>query len=425
MHVSRAKLRLIVSATLIGNTLEWYEFYLFVQFAPIFTALFFPTYSRKAAIVGTFLIFGVGFIARPFGTLFFGHIGDRFGRRIALISSILLMTFPTLCIGLLPTYATIGIMAAVLMACLRFLQGVSTGGEFTGAMCYLTEFAAPDKRGIMGSWVFFGSQIGAILSISEFLVLDNFVSEHHLAEWGWRITFIVGGLIGLIGWYLRKKLKETPPFMALQKEGKITTLPIIDTFRHHKIPMIKSFLLCAFLLAGWYLVFIYAPVYSAQILNRDFSEQMLMLLGMIVLSNLCLPIFGILADKGYTKILWSISCFGGILLAYPLFVSHDSFALEVFLRALASILFTIQYSLLPMLICGLFPTHVRYTGVGVSYNFCSVFLGGGAPFFTLILSNVTENYLVPIFFLIITSLLSWGALFWIKDKHQTHQGAYR
>jgi MHS family proline/betaine transporter-like MFS transporter len=335
------------------------------------------------------------------------------------------MTFPTACIGLLPTYADIGLMAAVLMACMRFLQGVSAGGEFTGAICYLTEFAPPDKRGIMGSWVFFGSQIGAIASVIEFLLLGTFVDEKQLLEWGWRLTFIIGGLIGLTGWYLRKKLKETPPFMMLRNEGKVRTLPIIDTFRNYKIPVIKAFFLSALPLSGWYMVFIYTPVYSAEILERDFTQQMLILLGMIVLSNLSLPFFGILGDKGYSKILWSISSLGGILLAYPLFIAHDSFVLDVFLRALAAILFSIQYALLPMLICGLFPTSVRYTGVGISYNFCNIFLGGGAPVIILLLSGVTENYLVPIIFLASTALLSWIAFFLIKDKHLPNQGAVR
>jgi MHS family proline/betaine transporter-like MFS transporter len=416
MHVARKDLRLIVGASLIGNALEWYEFYFYVHFSPIFALLFFPNFSAEGALAATFSVFAFGFLSRPFGTIFFGHIGDRFGRRIALISSIALMAFPTVCIGLLPTYAQIGLTAAFLMAMMRFLQGFSIGGEYTGAICYLIEFAPPHKRGIMGSWASFGAEIGSIVSISEFILLETFSTQQHITGWGWRITFIVGGFIGLAGWYLRKKLKETPAFITLRKEGRITPLPIVETFKNYKIPMLKAMALTAFPLTGWYLVFVFTPVYSAQILERNLIVQMLILLGSLVISTLSLPLFGMLADKGYTRWLWILGSLGGILLAYPLFIPHDSLALEISLRALAAIFFSIQYALQPMLMCALFPTQVRYTAVGVSYNFYSIFLGGGAPILTLILTRITDNYLVPVFLMVGTALLSACVLLVIKNK---------
>lgn len=412
------KLLLATSANIIGNALAWYEFYLYILFTPLFAALFFAKGGSGAALLQALVVLAIGFISRPFGVIFLGHLGDRIGRKIALLTSILMMTIPTFLIGCIPTYAQIGIAAPILIAALRFLQGVPTGGEFTGAMCFLHEIAPVGKRAFLGSMVFFGSQLGAILSLTEFLLMDHFLSEHDLEEWGWRLSFLVGGLIGLAGWYLRSKLHETPVFRSLQHEGKILQRPVSDSFRLHKSALVKAMLLTALTASGWYLVFIFSPIYSSEMQHGEWGGELFVTLCLIILSNLCLPFFGWLADKGYRRALWIGSCIGTLLLAFPYyyFSMQDALGIFIAIKVPMAILLTVQFALLPSLLCELFPPEVRYSSVGIGYNVSTIIVGGFSPLLSLFLVNVTGNPYIPMFILMATAALSLFAMLMIKPS---------
>src|SRR6185295_4043792 len=208
---SRITTKTLVAGS-IGNALEWYDFALYGYFAPVFAVLFFPSDHPSISLISTFGVFAIGFLARPFGALLFGYWGDTVGRRATLAWSIMLMALPTIGIGLLPTFDHIGIAAPAMLTLLRFLQGLSVGGEFTGSVTFLVEHAPPSRRGYTGSWAGFSAQTGALLGSGVSTLVMLSVSEEALHQWAWRIPFLAGGIIAAMGWYLRRRVPESPAF---------------------------------------------------------------------------------------------------------------------------------------------------------------------------------------------------------------------
>ncbi|MES2274002.1 MAG: MFS transporter [Chlamydiota bacterium] len=408
----------LVRITIFANILTWYEFSLYIQFAPLFGTLFFPHATPAASLIHVFFIFALGFLARPIGTLVFSHIGDKLGRRMALISSVMLMTIPSFFISIIPTYAYIGLAAPLLMACMRLTQEFSTGGEYVGTMCYLYEISNKSLRGYMGSWTFFGSQLGLILGIFEFLLLDAFVPAAYLSDFGWRISFFLGGLLGLIAWQLRRHLTETPLFETERTEGKLPKRPVLESLQIHKMGIVKAFFLSAVTSAGWYLIFVFSPAYTTQFLGFSRTDQLLMNGAILLLSTLFLPLFGFLADLGHKKVLFISSVIGTIFVSYPLYLSLLSSSPKTFilLEIIATLLLTIQFALIPSILCDLFPLRVRYSCVGIGYNSCNLVFGGLAPIVALSLLEKNGQMLLPAFLLIGTALLSLAAFLTVKEK---------
>jgi len=416
--LAQPKLHHIVATTITANTLAWYEFALYLSFTPLFAKLFFPPEMGSASIINTLFIFALGFLSRPLGTLFFSHIGDRLGRKVALLLSILFLTLPTFIIGFIPTYAQIGLAAPILIALMRLLQSFPVGGEFAGTMCYFFEISPKHRRGLLGSFTFFGSQVGLTLSIVEFLLLEKFLSPEAFMSWGWRVSFIFGSLTGFTGWYLRHKLIETPLFETIKTEGKLSPRPILESLKEYKLPIFKAFLLSALPLGGWYVLFIFFPLYFSEILGTSLNEQLLLNAGLLLLSTLFLPLFGHLADRSHKKSLLLGSGVAIFLLAYPLYtwVIHYSFTLFVILQLTMNLLLTAQYALLPLVLCELFPIRVRYSCVGMGYNFCNLLFGGSTPAIALSLSTKTGNLMGPTFFMMLMALLSLSPLLSLKKQ---------
>ena len=203
MDVSTPRLlKKTLFAGAIGNALEWYDFALYGYFAPVFAALFFPSERPSLSLISAFGVFAIGFLARPLGALLFGYWGDTVGRREALAWSVILMAIPSCFIGLLPTYETIGMAAPLALTLCRFLQGLSVGGEFTGSVTFLVEHAAPSQRAYIGSWAGFSAQMGALFGSAVGALVATVVSDEALRLWGWRIPFLLGSLIALVGWYV-------------------------------------------------------------------------------------------------------------------------------------------------------------------------------------------------------------------------------
>ena len=412
--LSKKKLVYAVGANIIGNVLEWYEFYLYVLFTPIFAELFFPKDAPEVGRIHTMLIFAIGFLSRPFGVILLGHLGDRIGRRVALLISILMMAIPTFTIGCLPTYAMIGMAAPFLIGVFRLLQGIPTGGEFTGVMCYLYEIAPLGRQGFMASLVSFGAQVGPIFSLIEVILAENFLSHEQIAAWGWRISFILGGLIGVTGWYLRYRLQETPVFKEMEEKGKILPRPVLESLRKHKSALLKAMLLTSLTASGWYLVFIFSSTHASNGEHANLREA----LWFIVLSTLLLPFFGWFADKGYKKALWVGSCVGVILFAYPFYFFSLTEAGPIFLslKVLMVIFLTVQFALFPIFLCELFPPPVRYSSVGIAYNITTIFLGGFSPMVAVFLTRITGHPYIPMYILVLTAFLSLFALFMREER---------
>jgi MFS transporter, MHS family, proline/betaine transporter len=408
--------RSVILAVTIGSVLEWYEFYLFIYLSPIISLHFFSHTSEVSAWLKTLAVFAIGFLSRPLGALIFGHLGDRLGRKPALFTSIIMITAPTIAISLIPGYAQIGLAAPIILCFLRLLQGLPVGAEITGAMCYLYEEANPRRRTYISSWTFFGSQIGALFCTVEIWILQQKLSYTELAGWGWRVSFLIGGVIGLFGLLLRYRLRESPLFIELKESHELSPAPIKESFTSHKLKIGKGILLSASMMAGNFVLFFFFASYFERILQKSFSQSLIISAIMLTISIISLPFFGKLANR-YSKsslFLWSV--IGLTAIAYPLFysVNYLSFPLFMTLYILAVLLMTMSFAILPALLSELFPTRVRYTCLGVSYNLCSSLLGGTAPIACLYLIHKTHISTSPALVIIVTSLMTLGALFFQK-----------
>lgn len=412
---SASHLRRAVATVVAANILTWYEFSLYLLFSPILAAQFFPHQSPGTGLIHILLIFAVGFIARPFGTLFFSHIGDKLGRRTSLICSILLMTIPSFGIGLTPSYASIGIGAPLLLTFFRLIQEFATGGEFAGSMTYLYEITPIRYRRLTGGLTFSSSQLGNVLATLELLLIENFFPTDS-SSWKWRIPFLCGGGLGLIAWYLRSRLHETPLFETSQTEGKVAKKPILESLSLHKKGILTALGITTLTAAGWSIIFIFSPLYLSDILGLTRHQKLFMNSFLLCGSALLIPFFGYLADQHHRKRLFTTSAIGIFLLALPLYFSAQHFSLAAFLSLEVALvlLLTIQFALLPSILCELFPLRVRYTCVGISYNFAIVLFGGWTPFVILLLSDKAKHFLTPAFALMVTALLSLYAYFSIK-----------
>src|SRR6185312_4474234 len=290
-------LRKTVLAGAIGNVLEWYDFALFGYFAPVLSRLFFPASDPSLSLIATFGVFAVGFLARPLGALLFGYWGDTRGRRAALAWSIILMALPTCLVGLLPTYAQVGLAAPLTLTALRFLQGLSVGGEFTGSVTFLVEHAASTERGYIGSWAGFSAQIGALLGSGVGTLMTASLSSDDLQQWGWRIPFVVGSVIALVGWYLRRRIPESPAFERLQQAGVVSSSPVRELFRSYRAPLLQVIGLVLLHGVGFYIFYVFLPSYLTKVTDLPMGTALLINTMCMALLAILIPCMGKLSDR--------------------------------------------------------------------------------------------------------------------------------
>ncbi len=384
---------MVIFAVTLGNLLEWYEIYLYVYWAPIISKLFFNQGSYLPDLSYTFLIFAIGFLARPLGGLFLGRLGDRIGRRKTLIISILMMIIPTFVTGFLPTYATIGYLAPCLLALMRFLQSFPAGGEIPGAFCYLYESFPWNMRRYMCSWAVWGYQLGILISTVECFLLQKYLSLEDLIQWGWRLSFIIGGLLGFLGLFLRYRLHETPLFREMKTHEKVVKEPVLEVLYKHRSGILKGILFCALNSSAFYLISVNFPVYFGQILGIDFSNDLLFTICLLILMTLPLPLFGKLGDYFCNKTMLVTAVCGMIALLYPLYlaITYASVFYMILLIVLFCLFYTCTSALIPYIVADLFGTHNRFTCSAVSFNLADAILGGFTPFAALYLFQHTHN----------------------------------
>src|SRR5262245_53259578 len=232
MATSRPRMGRTVLAGMIGNAVEWYDYGLYGYLAPVLATLFFPSKDPLTSLMATFGVFAAGFVMRPLGAIAFGHLGDRFGRKKALVVSVALMAVPTGLIALLPTYAELGATAPALLVLLRLLQGFSVGGEFTGSIIFLVEHAPPSRRGFIGSWAGFSTNAGCMLGGAAGALLVTFLGRQAVVEWAWRLPFLLAAVLGIVGLFLRLRVEETPLFQSLAKSEGIARTPLLEALGH-------------------------------------------------------------------------------------------------------------------------------------------------------------------------------------------------
>ena len=420
-RVEETSIRRAIVGASVGNMVEWFDFAVYGYLAVTLGAVFFPSEDPTISLLSSFAVFGVAFVMRPLGGLFFGPLGDRIGRQRTLAAVIILMSISTFAIALLPGYATIGIWAPILLVLARLLQGFSAGGEFGGASAFIAEYSPDNRRGFLVSWLEFSTLIGFILGSTSVLVLSSVLTEEALTSWGWRIPFLIAGPLGLIGLYIRLRLDDTPEFRALESAGEVSQSPFKETVTQNWKPILQVAGLVIIQNAGFYIVLTYMQTYITEQLgfsttSASLSTMLTLLVGMVLI-----PPLGALSDRVGRKPVLMASCVGFVVLTYPLFLLLNAgnlagaIAAHVALGALLAVYLSTTIAALTEL----FPTRVRYGGFSIGYNVSVAIFGGAAPFLATYLISVTGNPLSPAFYLIAAAIATAVTLLTIKETART------
>jgi metabolite-proton symporter len=377
--------RRVLFASLIGTTIEFFDFYIYATAAAlVFPRLFFPESDPTTATLQSLATFAIAFFARPIGAALFGHFGDRIGRKATLVAALLTMGLSTVAIGLLPTYASIGILAPILLAVFRFGQGLGLGGEWGGAVLLATENAPPGKRAWFGMFPQLGAPIGFILSSITFLLLTALLTDEQFFEFGWRIPFVASALLVLVGLYVRLRITETPAFTEAMAQEKRVHFPAASVFRDHWKALILGTVIGLSAFVTFYLMTVFALTYGTAKTGLGYSRETFLFAQLfgILFFAITIPISALLADKygrRSTLIVVTLAIFlFGFALA-PLFGSGSLTGVVVFL-ALGLGLMGMTYGPLGTLLSELFPTAVRYTGSSLAFNLSGIFGAALAPY---------------------------------------------
>lgn len=349
----------IVISGMIGNALEWYDYALYAQFATIIGNHFFSDSTMRETL--TLAVFAAGFVVRPVGGIIFGSIGDKFGRRTALVIGIITMAIPTAGIGLLPSYETIGIAAPIILTIIRLIQGFSLGGEFSGCISYIVEHAQMQQRGIAGSVSFVSMCGGMLLGLITASGFTYFMDQQNLMQWGWRIPFVAGLFIGTIGLYIRKNLSESPIYKQAKETGRLSKFPLKEIFIKYWLELLVAI--------GLYIT-VTTPFYTATVFVVNFMKML-----------------------GYNQFQSSV---------------------------VSSVILITMIIILPIsaILVEIFPTSVRFTGVALSYNLAAAIFGGSAPVAGMMLAKYTGDNNAIAYYLIALALLSLFVLRFYKETFQ-------
>ena len=368
-------LRRVVTAAVIGNVLEWYDFAVYGFFAPILASQFFPSGDRVVSLLAAFAAFAVGFLMRPVGAALFGYIGDSYGRARALLMSIAMMAIPTVLMGFLPTYATLGVGASFLIVLLRMFQGMAVGGEFTASIVFLAENSPAKRRGFFASFSMFGATAGTMLGSAVGGLLTNRLSTEQLASWGWRAAFVSGILVAIVGVVLRRNMLDSPARPP-------SASPLKLAFQHHRLEVLRVFALNVGTAATYYTLFVYAATWVAEKTPVGRAAALDITTSSILTFLVVLPIAAWVSDHIGRKRVMLSGMTGCVVLAYPLAAAmHGTSTLTIAAAQMAfSALLAVSMAPIPAAMCETFPHAVRVSAVSVGYGLAYAVFGGTAPF---------------------------------------------
>lgn len=409
----------VILSCMVGNALEWYDFALYGYFATTFGTLFFPKFSTTASLMATFGIFAAGFIMRPLGGIIFGHIGDKIGRKSALLWSIYLMAIPTTLIGLLPTYEQIGWLTPLLLSLIRLAQGLSMGGEFTGSMIFVVENAQQKNRGLYGSWVVFSLLVGILFGSAVATTTCYLLSEDSLMTWGWRIPFLMSVVGGLIGSIMRRTLREPEEFTKVKMHHKEHTSPLVELFKHHLKTIAYVVTIELTLSIGFYLIVTFINNFLTAFLKIDMVTSLMMTTISMIAMGVSILLSGWISDQIGRKAVLITGALAFVFFAYPLFIGLESEFTNALLAQISlSFIMGIFFAPLPATLVELFPLTVRYSGISIAHSISMAVFGGTAPFIATGLIHLTNNNAAPALYLSAASLISVIALFFLKDRYR-------
>lgn len=411
----------VLIGSLIGTTIEFFDFYIYANAAVlVFPQLFFPGSDSTASILESLATFSIAFFARPLGSAVFGHYGDRIGRKATLVVALLTMGISTVCIGLLPTYESIGIVAPLLLMLFRFGQGLGLGGEWGGAVLLAIENAPANKRAWYGMFPQLGAPLGLLLSGGTFLVLTDTLSEKDFFNFGWRIPFVASAILVVVGFYIRLKITETPSFVQSVETKKQVKMPLFTVFKSYQKELVFGTLAAVTTFVLFYLMTVFTLSWATTDLGFSRRDFLIIQLFSVLFFMIAIPVSALLADRfGRRLILVTISlliAFFGLFFSF--FFNSESASLVTVFSCLGMGLMGLTYGPLGTFLSELFPTEVRYTGASMTFNLAGIL---GAAFAPMIAIWLAKNYGIAYvgFYLSGAALLTFVSLLIITRK--THQ----
>lgn len=423
--IDNTKLKKAITAAALGNAMEWFDFGVYGFVAYALGQVFFPNAAPGIQTIAALATFSVPFLVRPLGGLFFGVMGDRFGRQKVLSLTIIIMAASTFCIGLIPSYATIGIWAPILLLLCKLAQGFSVGGEYTGAAIFVAEYAPDRRRGFLGSWLDFGSIAGFVLGAGLVVFLSTMVGEQDFLDWGWRIPFYLAAPLGLIGLYLRHAAEETPAFTqqleALEKADRnsIEDRPMVS-FKEIINKYWRALCVCIGMVlvtnVTYYMLLTYMPTYLSQSLGYSEDRGVLIIIVVMIGMLFVQPVVGFLSDRFGRRPFLIIGSVGLLLFALPAFHLIASghiatiFAGLLILAILLNCLTGIMASTLP----ALFPARIRYSALAAAFNI-SIIVAGLTPTVAAWLVEATNNIYLPAYYLMCAAVVGLITAFFLPE----------
>src|SRR4051812_23496398 len=391
--VGAAEVRKAVTGASIGNAVEWFDFAVYGFLATFIAANFFPSGNETAALLNTFAIFAAAFFMRPLGGFVFGPLGDRIGRQRVLALVILLMATATMAIGLLPTYAAIGVAAPLLLLFLRSLQGFSAGGEYGGGAVYLAEFASDKRRGLTVTFMVWSGVLGFLLGSVTVTLLQALLPATAMESYGWRIPFLLAGPLGLVGLYIRLRLQDTPAFAELSEADEVAASPLREAVTTAWRPILQVIGLMIIHNVAFYVVFTYLPTYFIKTLHFSKTASFVSITTASVVALVLILPLGALSDRIGRRPLLIAGAVGFVVLSYPAFVMLNSGSLvyAVLAHCLLAATEAVFVSASLGVPAELFATRLRYSGLSIGYNVSVAVFGGTTPYVVTLLAARTGN----------------------------------
>ncbi|TDT41277.1 MHS family proline/betaine transporter-like MFS transporter [Streptomyces sp. BK208] len=415
-----ALVRRAVKAAALGNAMEWFDFGVYSYIAVTLGKVFFPSGNPTAQLLSTFGAFAAAFLVRPLGGVVFGPLGDRVGRQKVLAVTMIMMAAGTFAIGLIPSYATIGVWAPVLLLAARLVQGFSTGGEYAGASTFIAEYAPDRRRGFLGSWLEFGTLAGYIGGAGLVTLMTALLSDGDLTSWGWRIPFLIAGPMGIVGLYLRMRLEETPAFAAEVEKAEATRRKV--PLREMVTGQWRALLLCVGLVLVFnvtdYMLLSYMPSYLTSELKYDETHGLLVVLAVMALMMIVQPFAGALTDRVGRRPVIAAGCAGFLLLSVPalLLIREGSLlAVALGMGALGMLLVCFTASM-PSALPALFPTRVRYGSLSIGFNVSVSLFGGTTPLVVTALIGATGNMMMPAYYMMAAAVVGGVAVWFMTES---------
>jgi len=413
-------MRKILIASLVGSSIEWFDYFLYgTVSALVFNQLFFVADDPSIGLLLAYTSFALAFFIRPLGGIIFSHIGDRIGRKKTLVLTLSLMGAATFAMGLLPTYQAIGIAAPIILIILRLIQGLGLGGEWGGALLLAVEYAPKGKRGLFGSVPQMGVTIGMVLGTFALSIMTLLPHESFMT-WGWRVPFILSGLLVVFGLWIRKGIDETPSFKRVQAEGSIPKLPIVETFRLHWREVLIAIGAKVVETAPFYIFGTFIVSYATNNLGFSQTTTLNTVMFATIITTILIPVMGYLSDRIGRKKLYVGGTILMLLYAFPYFwLLHQE---SVFLLVVATvigigIIWAPITAVLGTMFSEIFSAEVRYTGISLGYQIGAAVAGGTAPLVaTALLIRFNDSYIPVAIYMMFTAVISLIAIWNVKDR---------